>query len=135
MRGGLVPVIVISVALGAGPAALAAGQQLELDSGNGISLEVPHAFERAAARERVSQLLQFWREAYGVVSEWRGDLVSIHGRVHGVAIHALFEVSDGAVFAVARDPGWFWRAHAHSYVERMLKKYLHPTYQERAGGW
>jgi len=131
----MVPLIVVWVALGASPAALAAGRQLELERGNDISLEVPHAFERPAARERVMQLLQFWRQAYGVVSEWRGDLVSIHGRVHGVAIHALFEVSDSAVFAVARDPGWFWRAHAHSYVERMLKKYLHPTYQEPAGGW
>jgi hypothetical protein len=108
---------------------------MEIDRDNAISLEVPHPFARAAARERVSQLLQFWREAYGVVSEWRGDRVFMHGHVHGVSIHALFDVSDGVVFAVARDPGWFWRARAQSYVEWMLRKYLHPTYQEPAEGW
>jgi len=100
-----------------------------------IALEVPHHFERRAARERVTQLLQFWREAYGVVSEWRGDRVLMHGSVRGVAIDALFDVADGSVLAVARDPGWFWRARAHAYVEWMLRKYLHPTYQEPRDGW
>jgi hypothetical protein len=100
-----------------------------------IALEVPHHFERRAARERVTQLLQFWREAYGVVSEWRGDRVLMHGSVRGVSIDALFDVADGSVFAVARDPGWFWRARAHAYVEWMLRKYLHPTYQEPRDGW
>lgn len=100
-----------------------------------IALEVPHHFERRAARERVTQLLQFWREAYGVVSEWRGDRVLMHGSVRGVSIDALFDVADGSVLAVARDPGWFWRARAHAYVEWMLRKYLHPTYQEPRDGW
>lgn len=100
-----------------------------------ISLAVPHHFDRASARVRVGQLLQFWREAHGVMSEWRGDRAVLRGAVHGVSIDALLDVSDGAVFAVARDPGWLLRSKVKDYVSWMLKKYLHPTYQEPAEGW
>ena len=118
------------------PSAPSAATGLEfIDRHNAISLEVAHPFERGAARERVNQLLQFWREAYGVRSEWRGDRVFMQGTVRGVHINAVFDVADDVVTALARDPGWFWRARAHAYVEWMLKKYLHPTYQEPRGGW
>jgi hypothetical protein len=92
-------------------------------------LQVPHPFLRTIARERISMLLDFWRVAYGVLSEWHGDRVLIRGQVRGIDIRASFEVADDTVSATASDPGWFWRGRIRSYVQSMLKKYLHPTYQ------
>jgi Putative polyhydroxyalkanoic acid system protein (PHA_gran_rgn) len=100
-----------------------------------IALNVPHTFERAAARERITQLLQFWREAYGVVSEWQGDRVRMEGAVLGIGVHGLFQITDRSVVGLARNPGWMWRDRAQSYVEWMLRKYLHPTYAEPPRTW
>ncbi|MEW6435272.1 MAG: polyhydroxyalkanoic acid system family protein [Myxococcota bacterium] len=95
-----------------------------------ISLEVPHAFPRASARERVGFLLDYWNHRFGVKAEWRGDSVFLTGRVLGMEIRARFDVSDSAVTGVAADPGWFWRNKAKNYVTRKLKKYLHPDYAD-----
>jgi hypothetical protein len=45
-------------------------------------------------------------------------------------VYALLEVTDSCVQAQATDPGLVWRGTGVSYVERKLKKYLHPTYDE-----
>lgn len=99
-------------------------------SGATITLEVPHAFPRAFARERVGYLLDYWKHRFGVTSEWRGDSAYLSGRVFGMQIRARFDVGDSAIAAVANDPGWFWRNKARSYVTKKLKKYLHPDYAE-----
>lgn len=99
-------------------------------TGNTISLEVPHAFPRASARERVGYLLDYWNHRFGVKSEWRGDSVFLSGHVFGMQIRARFDVTDSAVTGIAADPGWFWRGKAESYVTKKLKKYLHPDYAD-----
>ena len=99
-------------------------------SGTTITLEVPHAFPRASARERVGFLLDYWNHRFGVKSEWRGDSVYLSGHVFGMQIQARFDVSDSAVTGVAADPGWFWRNKAQAYVTKKLKKYLHPDYAD-----
>jgi len=99
-------------------------------SGKTITLEVPHAFPRASARERVGFLLDYWNTRFGVKAEWHGDSVFLTGRVFGMHIQARFDVSDSAVTGVASDPGWFWRNKAQSYVTKKLKKYLHPDYAD-----
>lgn len=99
-------------------------------SGPTISLEVPHAFPRASARERVAFLLDYWNHRFGVKAEWRGDSVFLTGHVFGMEIRARFDVSDSAVTGIAADPGWFWRNKAQSYVTKKLKKYLHPDYAD-----
>jgi hypothetical protein len=96
----------------------------------GLEFKISHTFERTEARERVRQLLHYWKERFGVVSEWSGDHVLMSGRVYGVEIIAALDVTDGEVVGVARDPGFFWRGQAHSYVEGKLKKYLNPSYQD-----
>jgi hypothetical protein len=108
---------------------------LEVGGEDPIELRVPHAFARATARERITQLLLFWREAYGVLSEWQGNRVRMQGSVLGIDVQGLLLVTDGAVVGLARNPGWLWRGRAQSYVEWMLRKYLHPTYAEPPRDW
>lgn len=113
----------------------AAPTALEVGGEDPIELRVSHPFERATARERIAQLLRFWREAYGVLSEWQGNRVRMQGSVLGIDVQGLLLVTDGAVVGVARNPGWPWRSRAQSYVEWMLRKYLHPTYAEPPRTW
>jgi len=117
------------------PPAQLAPSPAEVGGEDPIELNVPHAFERATARERVSQLLRFWREAYGVRSSWQGDRVRMQGSVLGIDVQGQLLVTDAAVVGLARNPGWLWREKAQSYVDWMLRKYLHPTYAEPARSW
>lgn len=91
----------------------------------------PHALSRAEARERVHQLLDYWRARFGVQGSWDGDTVRVWGRVLGVPFQGLLEVREHEVAARTSDPGFFMRGSALGYVERTLSKYLHPTYEER----
>lgn len=101
-----------------------------IDRDHSIALKVAHHFERAVAKERITQLLDYWGRRFGVKSIWQGDRVFMTGSVYGVDISALFDITDYAVVGMANDPGWFWRGRAQSYVEKKLKKYLHPSYAE-----
>jgi hypothetical protein len=101
-----------------------------VDEAGELQLTVPHHFERAVARERVSQLLAYWNDRFSVKNEWHGDRVFVSGSVFGVEIKALFEVSDDDVACRSKDPGTLWRAKGVHYVENKLRKYLHPTYEE-----
>jgi Putative polyhydroxyalkanoic acid system protein (PHA_gran_rgn) len=101
-----------------------------LDEHDAISVRVPHAFDRQGAHERISQLLAYWSDRFGVKNEWRGDRVFITGTVYGLEIKAIFEVNEGDVACRSNDPGSFWRAKAMRYVENKLRKYLSPTYAE-----
>ena len=65
-----------------------------------------------------------------IVSEWRGDRVFLSGSVYGIKIEALFAIDGAHVTAFATDPGWPWRGQVTNYVDRKLKKYMHPTYDE-----
>ncbi len=95
-----------------------------------LSLTVAHSFSRADARERVSQLLAYWAERFGVQSEWHGFRVFLSGKVLGIAVRAIFEVRDANVEAMAENPGSLLAGTARRYVDAKLHKYLHPTYAE-----
>jgi hypothetical protein len=101
-----------------------------LDVASAIKLSVGHTFDRAVARERIGYLLEYWGKRFGVQSEWHGDRVFLTGRVLGVEIKAIFSVQEKAVFAMAYDPGTFLASAAQSYVNKKLRKYLHPTYED-----
>lgn len=113
-------------------APLEATQTLEpapfvLQGGKRVTVTVDHRCTRAEARERVILLLSEWLRRFGVKSEWRGDRVFLSGRVHGVDIKVLFDVTDRAVVAHASDPGALLRGSAEAYVDRKLRKYLNPN--------
>jgi hypothetical protein len=108
----------------------AAPPPLIVDGAHALILRVVHTFSRATARERVMQLLDYWRERFGVRSEWRGDRVFMSGSVAGVDIQARLDVTDSSVEGVASDPGWVWRSSGTAYVERKLRKYLSPSYDD-----
>lgn len=95
-----------------------------------LSISVSHAYLRAEASTRLSYLLAYWKKRFNVASEWRGDRVFLSGTVYGIKIQAMFEVGDSAVVGFARDPGWPWRSQISNYVDRKLKKYLNPTYDD-----
>lgn len=112
----------------------AAGDQPEpftIDGDDPMSLTVAHHFAtRAEARARITQLLEYWARRFGVKAEWRGYRAYCTGRLVGVDFRAQFEVLDGEVTAKATNPGLLLRGPAHGYVEKKLKKYLHPDYVE-----
>lgn len=139
VRAALIAVTLFAVPAPAGDSATEKAQpkpeagQIEpfvIDREHSISLKVAHHFERAIARERVTQLLEYWGRRFGVKSSWLGDRVFMSGTVFGIDINAHFDVTDYAVVGLASDPGWFWRGRATSYVEKKLRKYLHPNYDE-----
>lgn len=95
-----------------------------------VSLKVAHSFTRDLARERIGQLLQYWSDRFGVKAEWQGFRVFLSGQVLGIDIQAFFDVDEHEVQALARDPGTVLRGTAERYVERKLRKYLNPNYDE-----
>jgi hypothetical protein len=95
-----------------------------------LNLKVAHDFTRDLARERITQLLAYWAERFGVKSEWHGFRVFLTGTILGIGIKALFEIEEGAVVAMAEDPGTILSGTARRYVDNKLRKYLSPTYQE-----
>jgi hypothetical protein len=48
----------------------------------------------------------------------------------GIPVDAQLTVKDHAVEAVASDPGLLFRGAAISYIDRKLRKYLNPNYEE-----
>lgn len=118
--------MVIALVLGAVPALA----QDPGDSSERIFFLQHHSFSRAEARLRVQQLLDYWKQRFGVTPTWHGDVAHVVGRVFGVEFDADVTVSDHEVKAQTSDPGSFFRGAAVDYVRRKLKKYLHPTYQE-----
>ncbi len=95
-----------------------------------LSITVGHAFSQAEVIQRISYLLAYWKKRFNIASEWRGNRVFLSGAIYGIKIEALFAVSESSVTGFARDPGWPWRGQVMGYVDRKLKKYLHPTYDD-----
>lgn len=102
--------------------ALAQGEKLEV--------HVAHDFARAVARERITQLLGYWSRRFGVQATWDGYRVFVAGKVWGIDFKALFDIGEHEVLALSSDPGSLMRNRATTYVERKLKKYLNPNYDE-----
>ena len=98
--------------------------------GQTISLLVGHKFSRVDAHARVQQLLDYWKRRYNVQQAWTGDNVEVSGVVVGVPFRAIIEITDGAVKCESSDPGALLRNSARDYVQKKLRKYLHPQYLE-----
>ncbi len=102
----------------------------EVEEKNRISVSVAHHFARAEALERLGYLLDYWKRAFDIRSEWRGNRVFLSGSIFGLRVRAELSVTEDSVVAVAADPGWPWRGRAEGYVTGKLKKYMHPTYDD-----
>lgn len=102
----------------------------EIEDEGRLTISVHHAFALAEAIDRLGYLLSYWKKRFNIQSEWRGNRVFLTGAVYGVKVQAMFEISETAVTGFARDPGWPWRGQISSYVDRKLKKYLSPTYDD-----
>lgn len=121
---------IVSVLLASAGRAETPDDPFTIDASRSLRLSVGHPFERAEARERIGYLLEYWAGRFGIVNSWRGDRVFLTGKVFGVEVRAVFTVEAGAVQAIAYDPGTFLASAARGYVNRKLRKYLHPTYEE-----
>ena len=106
------------------------GDPFSIGESNRLSLSAPHTFAHDEVIARLGYLFSYWKKRFGIRSEWRGDRVFLSGSVYGIKIEALFSVEEGNVTAFATDPGWPGRGQVVNYVDRKLKKYLHPTYDE-----
>ncbi len=106
------------------------GDPFSIDEEGRLSLAVPHSYARGEVVERLGYLFAYWKKRFNITSEWHDDRVFLSGSLYGIKIQAMFTVADGSVVGFAHDPGWPWRSQVLSYVDRKLKKYLHPTYDD-----
>lgn len=105
-------------------------EPFEIPEEGRLQISVGHHFALSQVIARVGYLLEYWKKRFDISSEWRGNRVFLSGEVYGVKVVAVFEVSAEAVRGFATDPGWPWRGQVSAYVDRKLKKYLHPSYDE-----
>lgn len=91
---------------------------------------VGHTYSPVDAHARLQMLFEYWKERFGVETQWTGDEALIKGRIWGVPIVGSIRVGKNVVIADANDPGAFMRGRAYAYIDKKLKKYLHPTFKE-----
>lgn len=92
-----------------------------------LKFEVPHTLSRDEARARVTKLLGYWNEKYGVSSTWSGDTAHIQGKAMGLSITADLQISEGKVSGDATDPGFLFREKAKKYLTQKFNAYLDPS--------
>ena len=92
-----------------------------------LNIEVSHALGRASAKQRIEMLTQRWQRKYGVRSTWEGDIARLDGKVLGISLQAVIEVSEESVRGQASDPGVLFRHKAKRYIEEKLALYLDPS--------
>lgn len=102
----------------------------EIEESGRMTIAVAHQYALSEVVARVGYLLSYWKKRFDISSEWRGNRVFLSGKVYGIRVQAMFEVSATSVSGFAKDPGWPWRGQVSTYVDRKLKKYLHPTFDE-----
>lgn len=95
-----------------------------------LKFKVPHGHSREEARARTQYLFDYWKKRFGVVSRWDGDHAVASGNIMGISFTAWVEVTDSTVGGESTDPGFFTRGIAYAYIEKKLKKYMHPRYDE-----
>ena len=95
-----------------------------------MTLKVAHAFTTQEAHVRLQQLIDYWKNRFGVEQQWAGDRVWVSGSIIGIDFKAFLEVKGDSVQCESTDPGRLWRGFAQDYVAKKLKKYLHPKYEE-----
>lgn len=102
----------------------------EIEESGRLTIAVKHQYAFTEVMARLGYLLSYWKQRFDISSEWRGNRVFLTGKVYGIKVQAMFEVSATAVSGFAKDPGWPWRGQVSTYVDRKLKKYLHPTFDD-----
>lgn len=98
--------------------------------GKVLRFRIGHNYSLADAHARLQLLFDYWKQRYGVIATWIGDEAHLRGSVWGVQFVGAIAIQKNMVVANATDPGVFFRGTAYNYIDRKLKKYLHPTYQE-----
>ena len=91
-----------------------------------MKFDVPHSLPKAEARQRVERLLQYWKDKYGVQSNWSGDGAKVNGKVMGISLDANFTVADGTIQGEGTDPGMLLRGKAKSYIQDKFSTVLDP---------
>ena len=113
------------------PATPQEGDPFSIAEDDRLTISVPHSFTTTSiVVERLGYLLSYWKKRFNIASEWHGNRVFLSGSIYGIKIQALFAVTDSGVTGFARDPGWPWRSQVLKYVDKKLKKYMHPTYDD-----
>ena len=130
VRALLLSTLFATAALAGPDEASAESEPFVIEASSSLKLTVAHEFQRPIARERITYLLNYWFERFGVQNEWHGDRVFLSGKVWGVEIRAVFTVQEKSVIAVANDPRTMLASAAQGYVYKKLRKYLHPTYED-----
>lgn len=82
-----------------------------------MKFEVPHSLPKDQARQRVEQLLKYWKDKYGVTANWSGDGAKVVGKVMGISLDANFTITDGQIQGEGTDPGMLLRGKAKSYLQ------------------
>lgn len=95
-----------------------------------LQFDEPHGFTTAEARERIQLMFKYWSERFGVTSAWEGNRGNFSGRMFGLHFEGWMVVDGQRVSGMTSDPGFLLRGPARDYIDRKLKKYLHPQYQE-----
>ena len=95
-----------------------------------IRIEQPHAYTAQEARVRLSYLLDYWTERFGVTQQWSGNTVLVTGKVLGIRVEAWVQVQGHRIWALAVDPGPLMRRAGERYIRNKIAKYMHPTYDE-----
>jgi|CXWL01.1.fsa_nt_gi hypothetical protein len=95
-----------------------------------LHFHVGHAYSPVDAHARLQLLFEYWKGRFGVEAKWNGDEARISGRIWGIQIVGAIRVGKNAVTADANDPGSLMRGTAYAYIDKKLKKYLHPTFKE-----
>lgn len=95
-----------------------------------IRIEQPHTYTSQEAKVRLSYLLDYWTERFGVTQQWNGNTVLVTGKVLGIRVEAWVQVQGHRVWALAVDPGPLMRRAGERYIRKKIAKYMHPTYEE-----
>ncbi|HLT30225.1 MAG TPA: polyhydroxyalkanoic acid system family protein [Myxococcaceae bacterium] len=95
-----------------------------------IRIEQPHTYSAQEARVRLSYLLDYWTERFGVTQQWSGNTVLVTGKVLGIRVEAWVQVQGHRIWALAVDPGPLMRGAGERYIRKKIAKYMHPTYEE-----
>jgi hypothetical protein len=95
-----------------------------------LEFDVPHSFSVEDAKARMELLFQYWGTRFGVTHHWDGNVATVEGHVFGIDASGRLVVEPKRVHGVGKDPGLLFRGIGFRYVDKKLRKYLHPNWQE-----
>jgi hypothetical protein len=92
-----------------------------------MKFEVAHTLGKAEAKRRMEKLATHWAGKYGVKVAWSGDSAKLEGKVMGVTLDAILQITDGTVGGDANDPGLLMRGPAQKYLKQKFAEVLDPA--------